>query len=199
VTDAACPARLDPTLSLLGAAQERWLEDGLARSPARWNVIAQQTLMSPRTVRDRAGAPLHWTDGWDGYPAARRRFLDHLAQTRPGNPLVLGGDVHAFFVSDLRPDFDDPRSPVVGSELCGSSITSQGPVSARLDRLGAENPHLKFADGSARGYVAVTVGARTTAARLRACDSVKVPRPAIRTAASFAIEDGRPGPVKASS
>jgi alkaline phosphatase D len=84
---------------------------------------------------------------------------------------------------------------VVGSELCGSSITSQGPASARLDRLGAENPHLKFRRRDrCAAYVAVTVGARTTEARLRAVDSVKVPRPAIRTAASFAIEDGKPGP-----
>ncbi|HEY9447976.1 MAG TPA: alkaline phosphatase D family protein, partial [Burkholderiales bacterium] len=46
VDGALCPERLDPALSLLGTAQERWLDESLRRSPARWNIIAQQTLMA---------------------------------------------------------------------------------------------------------------------------------------------------------
>ena len=34
--------RLDPKLSLLGVDQEKWLEAGLDRSRARWNVLGQQ-------------------------------------------------------------------------------------------------------------------------------------------------------------
>ena len=49
-----------------------------------------------------------WTDGWDGYPAARSRLLRLLAQRRVSNPIVLGGDVHAFYAADLKLDFDDP-------------------------------------------------------------------------------------------
>ncbi|NDC64647.1 MAG: hypothetical protein EBZ59_11830, partial [Planctomycetia bacterium] len=37
----SCTERLDPSLTLLGAAQERWLDEGFASSRARWNVIAQ--------------------------------------------------------------------------------------------------------------------------------------------------------------
>ena len=39
--------------------------------------------------------------------------------------VVLGGDVHSHYVADLKADFDDPASPVVASEFCGSSITSR--------------------------------------------------------------------------
>src|SRR5262249_45773055 len=43
---AVCDERLDPTRTMLGAEQETWLGDGLRRASTRWNVIAQQTLVS---------------------------------------------------------------------------------------------------------------------------------------------------------
>ena len=52
----ACAERSDPNRSVLGSEQERWLTEGLTRSRARWNLIAQQTLMAriDRDVRARA-------------------------------------------------------------------------------------------------------------------------------------------------
>ncbi|BDI20580.1 hypothetical protein ANSO36C_63820 (plasmid) [Nostoc cf. commune SO-36] len=41
-----CPAALDPFKTMLGSQQERWLLDGLDRSQARWNILAQQVLMA---------------------------------------------------------------------------------------------------------------------------------------------------------
>jgi hypothetical protein len=87
-----CAARLDPRLTILGEVQEQWLLGSLGRSRARWNVIAQQTLMA-QLDREPGPGQAFWTDGWDGYPAARRRLLDFLAQKTPANPLVIGGDV----------------------------------------------------------------------------------------------------------
>ena len=104
----------------------------LGPSPARWNVLAQQTLMAQHDWQPGPDQAF-WTDGWDGYPAARSRLLSFIAQQRPANPLVIGGDVHSFWVCDLKPDFDDPQSPVVATEFCGTSITSQGrPRSASM-------------------------------------------------------------------
>ena len=42
------------------------------------------------------------------------------------NPVVLTGDIHQHYAADLLLDFDDPASPIVGSELCGTSVTSGG-------------------------------------------------------------------------
>ncbi len=189
----ACPELADPRRTLLGRAQERWLERALAASRAQWNVIAQQTLMAQF---DRHAGPgrAAWTDGWDGYPAARRRLLEYLAEKRIANPVVIGGDVHAFFVSDLRADFGDARSPVVASEFVGSSITSQGWAQARLDALRADNPHIKLADARRRGYVRVEVNARELRADLRAMRTVARRDAACDTLASFAVENGHPGP-----
>ena len=41
-----------------------------------------------------SGGGTYWTDGWDGYPAARQRLLDGVAQRKLPGVVVLGGDVH---------------------------------------------------------------------------------------------------------
>ena len=69
-----CPERLQPGRSLLGGTQEQWLEKALAASPARWNVIAQTTLMA-QADRGPGDERVVYTDGWDGYPAAREKLL----------------------------------------------------------------------------------------------------------------------------
>jgi alkaline phosphatase D len=43
-----CPATT-AARSMLGKEQERWLEQGLSSSTARWNILAQQTLMAPNS------------------------------------------------------------------------------------------------------------------------------------------------------
>jgi alkaline phosphatase D len=192
-----CPERADGRLTLLGDTQERWLLDGLDRSRARWNVIAQQTLMAQLDRRPGPGQQFR-TDGWDGYPAARRRLMEYLGQRRPGNPVVIGGDVHSFWVTDLKPDFDDEHSPVVASEIVGTSITSQlSRALGRLEALLPDNPHIKFAEGARRGYVRVDLGRDRFRADLQAMRTVAQPQSAVDTLATFVIEDGRPGAVRA--
>ena len=196
IDDASCPDRLAPGRSLLGAAQERWLNDGLAASRARWNIVAQQLLM---TQLERKPGPERrfWSDGWDGYPAARARLLGAIAERRPANPLVIGGDVHFNCVADLKPDFDDPQSPVVATEFCGTSISSQSQPQARLDALRAENPHIRLIDGERRGYVTLELAERHCLARLRVIDNEKKADTSIATLAAFVVEDGRAGAEKA--
>jgi alkaline phosphatase D len=196
VPAAQCPDLRDPGRTLLGADQERWLLEALGASPTRWNVLVQQTLMAQL---DRQPGPeqTFWTDGWDGYSAARARLLTFMAQQRPANPLVVGGDVHSYWVCDLKPDFDDPQSPVVATEFCGTSITSQGPSQERADALRAENPHVTFVNTDKRGYVYIDLTPARCEARLRVLDSEKKRASALATLASFVVEDGRPGAVTA--
>lgn len=187
-----CPERLDPSLTMLGMEQERWLTQGLARSGALWNVIAQQTLMAQVDRKPGAGQAF-WTDGWDGYPAARRRLLEFVAQRRTANPVVLSGDVHSFWVNDLKPDFDDPRSPPVATEFVSGSISSQGFAQSRLDRVLPDNPHVKFAKSEQRGYVSVELTPQRWIARMRALDDVKDAASGIYTLAAFTLENATPG------
>ena len=187
-----CAERLAPDRTMLGSGQEGWLRDGLARTRARWNVIAQQTLMAQHDRKPGPGERFS-SDGWDGYPIARARLLNDIAQLRPSNPLVISGDVHCTWVADLKPDFDDPQSPVVATEFCGTSISSQGPSQKYVQMLLAENPHLRYGNGARRGYVKVEIRRDACSATLRALENVRRADSGISTLATFVVENGRPG------
>ena len=192
VREEDCAERLDPALSMLGRAQEQWLHQGLGRSGARWNVVAQQTLMTQADRRPGEGAD-YWTDGWDGYPRARERLLASIAGQRVSNPVVLGGDVHMAAVADLKLDYVAKNAPVVATEFVCPSISSQGPGYKRVGTLLQENPHVRFANGARRGYTTLDITPGQCVARIRTIASEKETDSPIRNLATFAVEDGRPG------
>ena len=192
-----CAERRDPRRTMFGLEQERWLTDGLARSTARWNVIAQQLLMAELRMR-RNGTAAFWTDGWDGYPAARERLLGFIADRRPANPVVIGGDIHSYWVTDLKPNFEDARAPVVATEFVGTSIASSGIPYERTRALLPETPHVKFFDSRKRGYVRCEVTHARWLTDLIAVDNVREPDAPASTLASFVVEAGRPGALPVS-
>jgi len=191
-----CERLFRPGRSMLGRAQERWLEHNLGESRAAWNVIAQTTPMAQFDTKPGPGRRA-WTDGWDGYPAARSRFLEFVNTRKVANPVVLGGDVHSFNVNQLKLDFDDPDSPVVASEFVGTSITSQAWSQERLNQYLPDNPHMLLVDSRYRGYVRAEVTAKRMAVDLRAMESVATREAPCSTLASFVVEDGSPGPQRA--
>jgi len=138
-----------------------------------------------------------WTDGWDGYPAARQRLLGAIQSRKLPNPVVLGGDVHMHWAADLRPDFDDPKSPVVASEFCGTSVTSQGAPQDQVNALLPENPHMKYARSDRRGYMRASIAGGRFTMEMMGLETVKTPEAAADVLARFVVEDGRPGPQKA--
>jgi alkaline phosphatase D len=192
---AECPGLMDHRRSLLGAGQERWLADGwTAERP--WNLVAQQTLMARYTWEEASAANQggqYWTDGWDGYPAARRRLLQTVAEQRVPGVVVLGGDVHANYVADLKVDFDDERSPVVASEFCGTSITSLGLDNARVAAARALNPHVHHARSDQRGYVRFQLTAQRLQGELMVLDDARDAASAIQAGGRYGVDAGRPG------
>ncbi len=190
-----CAERSDPNRSILGSEQEHWLTEGLARSRARWNLIAQQTLMARVDQKPGPGQSF-WTDGWDGYPAARSRLLRSFVEQRVSNPIVLGGDLHAFYTAALKLDFDDPGSKVVATELVTTSISSDGRPPERVAAVLPENPHIELADGTRRGYTRVTLSRARAVVEMQAVDTVKTPGAPISTLATFVVEDGKAGALR---
>jgi len=195
VVGAECTERLDPARTMLGAAQERWLDEGLAQSKAVWNVIAQQTLFAPAARKGDQGL-LYWTDGWDGYPAARERLVKSIVDRRPRNPIVLSGDVHAAYAAYVHARPGEPDSPVVATEFCGTSITSQGPSDRTVQGILASNPHIRFANPNDRGYSIAELRRDRLDGRLRAVETVKRADAPIRTAAETSLQEGQPGGAK---
>ena len=190
----ACTRLTAPGRSMLGRAQERWLDAALGASAERWNVIAQTTAMAQFDQKPGPGRRA-WTDGWDGYPAARERLLSSLKKKT--NPVVIGGDVHSFNVSQMKEDFDNLDSPIVASEFVGTSITSQAWPQERLARYLPDNPHILLADSRYRGYVRVELTRSRWLADLRIMETVQRADASCSTLASYVVEDGRPGPLKA--
>ncbi|MFD0684479.1 alkaline phosphatase D family protein [Actinomadura fibrosa] len=187
----------DPARTMTGAAQEKWLVDGMSRAGTRWNLLANQVMWASN---DRQAGPerVFDFDNWDGYRAQRRRLLEFFGSGRAANPVVLTGDRHATWVCDLKPDFDDAASPVVGAEITGTSVTSGGdsdPVAFHraYDPVMAESPHWKYI-GNQRGYVVCDVTPARLLASLRIVGSVWTPAgTTVATAARFRVDAGRPG------
>ena len=187
-----CAALSDPRRTLLGAAQEQWLA-GNWSIDRPWNLLAQQTLMARFDWAGRDAGSRFWTDGWDGYAPARRRLLDTVAQRKVPGVVVLGGDVHANYVADLKADFDDARAPVLATEFCGTSISSLGLSQARVDAARAFNPHVHHARADQRGYVRFTLQADRLQATLQVVADAREERSPLSVQARFHVEAGRPG------
>ncbi len=190
-----CAERTRADRSMLGAAQEAWLDASLAAAKARWTVIAQQTLMSEvrSSIQGERG---FMVDRWDGYAASRQRLLDDIMRHGVSNPVVIGGDVHSFWVSDLKRDFAT-KGQVIATEFVGSSVTSNGPAQALVERALAANPHLKYGRGDKRGYVAMELTPRTLTTHFEAVDDIRDPRSAVHRLKSFVVENGKTGAVPA--
>jgi alkaline phosphatase D len=183
-----CPERLDPARSLLGASQEAWLAAQLKQSKSLWNVIAQQYLVSELKQGDG-----YWSDGWDGYPAARERLLKLLQAEKISRPIFLGGDIHSFWVSDLKLDYQDPSSPVIASEFVGTSVSSDGISYDLVQAFLPQNPHIKFFESRLRGYVRCTVMRDRWRSDLLVVDTVKQPQSSLQTLASFEVDANQLG------
>ena len=182
---------------MLGHAQEAWLYDGLARSRARWNVIAQDVMMAQFVQKDADGRLGQWTDSWGGYRANRERLLRHLNDARVANPVVLSGDIHSFWTNELKIDFADPRAPAVATEFIGTSITSAPPPYDAFMALMPLNPHVRYFESRRRGYMAVEITAERLTTRFRAISDPNDPKATVSTLKAFVVEDGRPSAVAA--
>ena len=126
--------------------------------------------------------------------AERNQVLGASQDRQVRNLVVITGDRHTHQALDLKRNHADPESSTVGTELIGTSISTDndGAGLTREGRNGlATNPHLKFFDAR-RGYVRVNVTAAVLRADFRVLPYVERRGAPIRTAASFVVEDGRP-------
>ena len=194
----SCRELGQPGRSMLGMDQEAWLAASLTSSTARWNIVAQQTPMGQSSqlpiIKPSDGR--FWNDGWDGYPAARSRFFDALQASKAANPIVLSGDVHTFYSTDLQRDFNRRSSasnPVIASEFCGTSVTSGSRPQARTLQYVDMNPHVKYGRSDKRGYMLMEITPNRTTTHFMGLADVKDAKTPVATLASFAVQDGVAG------
>jgi alkaline phosphatase D len=194
-----CAAATDPARTILGAAQEKWLFEQLAAARATWTAIGQQVPTFARDMLKANPKGRYSMDKWDGYTASRQRLYARLQETRAANPVLLSGDVHVHFGADLKMDYENPRSEIVGVEFTNTAVTSGGDgadVAGNWEATKADNPHIKY-HSARRGYIACTATPQRMTAEFKIFDRVSVPDAPERTGGSLVVEAGHPGAVTA--
>lgn len=125
----------DHQRTLLGDEQEAWLTDVLASSQREgtcWRLLGQQVRMAQ--LRRRDGRPINF-DSWDGYPQARDRLLAALEREAVRDVIVLTGDMHSSWASEIHRDpFGRAPSGALAVELIAPAVSS--PLTANLPALG---------------------------------------------------------------
>jgi len=165
-------------LSAAGQLGDVTLPPAFAVSPMAYVTLLQRAAAGDPTLtaseRQTLALPClpYNLDSWDGHWAAREAILS-TARTLDKNLVVLAGDTHNAWASDLR----DLSGAAVGVELATSSVSSPGfevylgrgydpaqlsqlvRMLANLNTLPAANRwagSLRFSDTSKRGYIVVT-------------------------------------------
>ncbi|MDI9331734.1 MAG: alkaline phosphatase D family protein [Alphaproteobacteria bacterium] len=191
-----CAELSQPQRSMLGADQEQWLYAGLQRSQRQWKLLAQSTIISSTRIDSPLGK-ITYTDGWDGYPMARRRLIDAIGEARLNDVVTLGGDVHMNVASVLRPEPNDTHSAPVASEFVTTSISSRGMADSLLSAIKGSNPDLMHARSDERGYTLLDFNAKQATVEFRNTPHSAGTSDLLKVQARFAVESGRVGPQAA--
>lgn len=168
----------DATRTMLGDDEEAWLIDRLRNSASRWKLLGQGVMFAQLKVLgtpNALGTSIYLnSDQWDGYGPARDRIFNALkgddSHAKVDNVVVLTGDIHSSWGSDLTPDPNNPIESAGGYnalngggslavEYVCTSITSPGldELAPVQDALRLTNPHIKYVDLSKKGYMVMDV------------------------------------------
>lgn len=178
--------------TVLGDAQEKWLDEGLG-SKARWNLLAQQILVMPfdRRKADQTDPNLA-TDTWDGYRPARARLIERIRRHKLSNVVIASGDYHKHFAGTVPAREEVLDGEMVATEFLATSISTNGdggPIDG-LDTLMRNNPHVAlFADQ--RGYQIFDITKERWQTDIKGVDQISRPGGKLSTLARFAVTPDR--------
>jgi alkaline phosphatase D len=212
------PEANDPSRSMLGAEQHRWLEESMSRSAPGWTIVATPAILT-HTWLERPAEPVLTAllklklmdedgegpdeDQWDGYPAERERLLRLLRAT--DDAVVLSGDIHVSVAGEVRDD-DGP----VAVEFTTPSLTSQNldeklglaPRSEEIkgaeDAFTAAFDHVQWCELASHGYVVVDVDSERLRAEWWHVDDVLQRVDGEQRGAAFEVRRGEIGLTAAS-
>ncbi|TFY83234.1 hypothetical protein EWM64_g767 [Hericium alpestre] len=192
-----------PNRSLMGLDQENWFFNSLSESKYRgavWRVVGQQIVFTQLNKSGRFDL-----DAWDGYRANRQRVLDHLYQSKIDNTIILSGDSHANWVSDLAHPNDTSYDPVtghgaIGVEFAGTAVTSGSAFGTNIQPAAADamsgvlvkaNDELQWSEGSYRGFFTLTINSDTLTATYYAMNNINSANLDGFVSAQFVVHNGQ--------
>lgn len=177
----------------LGVEQEAWLDGRLAAVKPCWVLLASDVVMAPMDFGQVFVNP----DQWDGYPMARQRLLDTLADHGHTDVVVFSGDIHAGGVTVVPSDPFDLSSPAALSELVVPAISSG--IDEKLGALGgllANQPHISWWDFDSKGWLLVELGRDRLVARFRVAEDATDPDSPVSETQTWSVARGTPGAVE---
>jgi alkaline phosphatase D len=192
-----CDAAFDEDVQMLGDRQERWTRNGFQRSQSQWNLVGQQLLLA-ELEHQPIEVGRYWNDAWDGYPTARRRLLDAVAESGVANPVFFTGDWHSTFVNDLKLDFKDAAAAPIATEFVTPAITTGGddtPYGPYYGPMIPFNPHIKYYEGDRRGFMKATITEQELRVDLRFVTDVESGTGTGYVERTFVVQDGVAGAV----
>lgn len=198
----------DSARSLMGSRQESWFYNNLLASKERgatWRIIGNQIVFSRINQSSALEAnepyiPFN-VDQWDGYTGNRNRTFKHLYDNDIGNNIMLSGDSHQNWVSDMiwfdEQDYDYVTGTgSIGVEFAGTAVSSSGPGGNLTSSIrGAQlivrdNPELQWQEGYYRGYYELHIDAYKVEARYYGSPSVATRNPYEVPLANFTVLAG---------
>jgi alkaline phosphatase D len=148
-----CAEALEPQRTMMGATQERWLDDGFKNARRRWNVLAHQVILMRN---DREADPnifMPSMDKWDNAVAARDDPV-HGVKRRGQQPIALAGDIHNNWAGELKRIFStgSPRPRHRVRRYVSLDRRRRLRHRDNFKRRVAKQPYVKFFNNQ-RGYV----------------------------------------------
>jgi alkaline phosphatase D len=199
----------DAGRSMMGSHQENWFYHKLIESKQRgatWRVIGSQTVFSRLNESLAYGNvdPLDY-DAWDGYQSNRNRTLDVLYSNDIGNNIMLSGDSHASWVTDLvwldHEKYNQTTgSGSIGVEFGGSAVSSPCPAGANITLATANfgsqwligaNQELQWSDLYYRGYYELHISHSSVNASYFGLPTVVTRNPYEIPLANFTVVNGQ--------
>lgn len=181
----------DESRTLLGDDQEAWLLEGLSNSTARWRILGQQVVMTQLLL---SGGTVPNVDQWDGYPGARRRLLQHIVDEGIENVVVLTGDIHSSWASEVPIDIEsyDPETSAGSTVVEFVTPAVSSPGASFLESLVGSNPNIKLLEGSSNGYMIIDVTSDRVQADWYWCsqEQSSVPGETLEYGVSYAVASG---------
>ncbi|ORX93587.1 PhoD-like phosphatase-domain-containing protein [Clohesyomyces aquaticus] len=192
----------DAGRTLMGGRQENWFYGQLSKSKQReavWRIVGNQIIFSRINNTARSSEWLN-ADQWDGYTANRNRTLAHLYTNKIPNTIMLAGDSHANWVSDLV-WLDEPNYPYdqatgagsIGVEFAGTAVSSSGfggtisSANTKSKGLVKDNRELQWSEGYYRGYYELQISPKAIVANYYGCPTVATRNPFEISLANFTV------------
>ncbi|KAJ9629809.1 hypothetical protein H2203_002190 [Taxawa tesnikishii (nom. ined.)] len=184
----------DAGRSMMGSRQENWFYSQLSASAQRgaaWRLIGSQTVFS--RINESAA-----------YGNNRNRTLNHLYQNNIGNNIVMSGDSHASWVSDLvwldHTNYSSSSgSGAIGVEFAGSAVSSPCPYGQNISLAAANNAsnwlvnansELQWQDLYYRGYFELHIGYDEVNASYFGMPTIVTRNPYEISLANFTVKSG---------